>query len=216
MGFLVTLVTFVFFAFLGGLLKLIPFGKFFSKPVGAVKSFFIKPSIQKTWHNKVFRIFLLILGLSALIILPRVWGSYWNYVIGTVGIYVLMGLGLNLIVGLSGQLVLGFAAFIAVGAYTAALLNAPEPHNLMLGSWIAFIVGIGLAAFAGALIGLPIMKLRVITWRSSPSGSARSCAFHSRAIFSQVSQEVREDPGYQRPCDFRSRLSSIPISILCI
>jgi branched-chain amino acid transport system permease protein len=95
-----------------------------------------------------------------MIILPRVWGSYWNYVVGTVGIYVLMGLGLNLIVGLSGQLVLGFAAFIAVGAYTAALLNAPEPHNLMWGTWIAFIVGICLAAFAGALIGLPIMKLR--------------------------------------------------------
>jgi branched-chain amino acid transport system permease protein len=160
LGFLVTLVTFIFFAFIGGLFKLIPFGNIFSKPAGAVKTFLNKPAIQKTWHNKVFRIFLLVLGLAAMIILPRVWGSYWNYVIGTVGIYVLMGLGLNLIVGLSGQLVLGFAAFIAVGAYTAALLNSPEPHNLMWGAWIAFIVGICLAAFAGALIGLPIMKLR--------------------------------------------------------
>ena len=160
LGFLVTLVTFIFFAFIGGLFKLIPFGKIFSKPAGAVKAFFAKPSIQKTFHNKAFRIFLLVLGLAAMIILPRLWGSYWNYVIGTVGIYVLMGLGLNLIVGLSGQLVLGFAAFIAVGAYTAALLNAPEPHNMMWGFWIAFVLGIIITAFAGALIGLPIMKLR--------------------------------------------------------
>jgi ABC-type branched-subunit amino acid transport system permease subunit len=160
LGFLVTLLTFIFFAFIGGLLKLIPFGKIFSKPAGAVKTFFNKPAIQKTWHNKVFRIFLLVLGLAAMLILPRVWGSYWNYVVGTVGIYVLMGLGLNLIVGLSGQLVLGFAAFIAVGAYTAALLNAPEPHNMMWGFWIAFILGIIITAFAGALVGLPIMKLR--------------------------------------------------------
>jgi branched-chain amino acid transport system permease protein len=159
-GSLITLFTFIVFATLGGLLKLIPLGKFLNKPINSMKAFFNKPSIQSTWHNKNFRIFLLILGLASLIILPRLWGSYWNYVIGTVGIYVLMGLGLNLIVGLSGQLVLGFAAFIAVGAYTAALLNAPQPHNLMWGFWIAFIIGIIVAALAGAVIGLPIMKLR--------------------------------------------------------
>ena len=159
-GFLVTLVTFVIAAVFGGLLKLIPIRKLFRKPISVVKAFFNKPGIQNTWHNKFFRIFLLILGLAALIILPRLWGSYWNYVIGTVGIYVLLGLGLNLIVGLSGQLVLGFAAFIAVGAYTAALLNAPQPHNLMWGFWIALILAIVTAALAGAVIGLPIMKLR--------------------------------------------------------
>jgi ABC-type branched-subunit amino acid transport system permease subunit len=160
LGALVTIATFALFSVLGGLLKLIPFGKIFRKPVEWSRRLFDKPIIQKTWHNKFFRVFLFLLGLAALIILPRVWGSYWNYVIGTVGIYVMMGLGLNIIVGLSGQLVLGFAAFIAVGAYTAALVNAPYPHNLMWGSWIAFILGIIIAAFAGALIGLPLMKLR--------------------------------------------------------
>lgn len=92
--------------------------------------------------------------------LPRVWGSYWNYVFGLVGIYVLLGLGLNIIVGLSGQLVLGYVAFFAIGAYTVALLNAPFPHNLMWGFWAAVVIGILLAALAGFLIGLPIMQLR--------------------------------------------------------
>lgn len=92
--------------------------------------------------------------------LPRQWGSYWNYVIGLVGIYVILGLGLNLIVGFSGQLVLGYAAFFAVGAYTMALLNAPEPHHLMWGFWIALLLGVVLAALTGVLIGLPLIQLR--------------------------------------------------------
>lgn len=160
LGALVTVATFTVFGVIGGALKLIPFKKLFQKPASAVSAFFAQSAVQKIWHNKVFQIFLYLLGLAALIILPRVWGSYWNYVIGTVGIFVIMGLGLNIIVGLSGQLVLGFAAFIAVGAYAAALVNAPAPHNLMWGSWIAFVLGIIVAAFAGALIGLPLMKLR--------------------------------------------------------
>lgn len=104
-------------------------------------------------------------GLYAILVLvcffvPRMWGSYWNYVFGLVGIYVLLGLGLNIIVGLSGQLVLGYVAFFAIGAYTVALLNAPIPHNLMWGFWAAVVIGILLAAFSGFLIGLPIMRLR--------------------------------------------------------
>jgi len=104
-------------------------------------------------------------GIYALLILvcfflPRTWGSYWNYVFGLVGIYVLLGLGLNIIVGLSGQLVLGYVAFFAIGAYTVALLNAPFPHNLMWGFWVAILIGILLAAISGLLIGLPIMQLR--------------------------------------------------------
>ncbi len=104
-------------------------------------------------------------GVYALLVLfcffaPRLWGSYWNYVFGLVGIYVLLGLGLNIIVGLSGQLVLGYVAFFAIGAYTVALLNAPVPHNLMWGFWPAVVIGILLAALSGFLIGLPIMRLR--------------------------------------------------------
>jgi len=94
------------------------------------------------------------------VIIPMKWGSYWNYVFGTVGLYVILGLGLNIIVGLSGQLVLGYIAFFAIGAYTMALLNAPEPHNLMWGFWPALLLGILLSALAGLLLGLPIMRLR--------------------------------------------------------
>lgn len=93
-------------------------------------------------------------------LLPRQWGSYWNYIIGTVGIYVILGLGLNIIVGLAGQLVLGYVAFFAIGAYTVALLTAPQPHALEWNFWIVLLVGILLAALTGLLLGLPILRLR--------------------------------------------------------
>lgn len=95
-----------------------------------------------------------------LFFLPRTWGSYWNYIIGTVGIYIIMGLGLNIIVGLAGQLVLGYVAFFAIGAYSMALLTAPQPHALGWSFWPALLVGVLLAAFTGILLGLPILRLR--------------------------------------------------------
>jgi len=98
--------------------------------------------------------------LLLLVLLPRSWGSYWNYIMGTVGIYVLLGLGLNIIVGFSGQLVLGYVAFFAIGAYSFALVTAPEPHNLQWNFWIALLVAVVASALSGILIGLPIMRLR--------------------------------------------------------
>ena len=151
--------------FLGGLLKIL----FNSEPV---KRFFknIKTWIQQTrqkvnqsmppWLTKygIYVIYILI-GLAAFFI-PRSWGSYNNYVLGLVGLYVILGIGLNVIVGLSGQLMLGFAAFFAMGAYSVALLNAPFPHNIMLGFWPSLIVGVVMAVLAAILLGLPVMGLR--------------------------------------------------------
>jgi len=111
-------------------------------------------------YRLVFTIAGIALLAAAVILLPLKWGSYWNYVTGTVGIYVILGLGLNIIVGLSGQLVLGYIAFFAIGAYTMALLNSPIPHNLMWGFWPAVVLGVVLAALAGVLLGLPLMRLR--------------------------------------------------------
>lgn len=111
-------------------------------------------------HRLIVRIALLTALAALIILLPLKWGSYWNYVAGTVGLYVILGLGLNIIVGLSGQLVLGYIAFFAIGAYTMALLNSPIPHNLMWGFWPAVLLGVVLAAVAGLLLGLPLMRLR--------------------------------------------------------
>src|SRR5512140_2847395 len=100
-----------------------------------------------------------VLGLIVLL-LPLVLGQYWNYTLGTIGIYVLLGLGLNIVVGLAGLLDLGYVAFFAIGAYTTALLTAPQPHHLMWSFWLTVPIGIVLAAAAGILLGIPVLRMR--------------------------------------------------------
>jgi len=111
-------------------------------------------------QNKYARYVMMLVFAAILLILPRTWGSYWNYVFGTVGIYIILGLGLNIITGWAGQLVIGYVAFFAVGAYTFSLLTAPEPHHLMLNFWVALGLGVLAAGISGLLIGLPILNLR--------------------------------------------------------
>jgi ABC-type branched-subunit amino acid transport system permease subunit len=135
--------------------------KEFSRSIqNKVSVFTRQPAVQILTRNRWARYALLAVTMIIIAVLPMQWGSYWNYVMGLVGIYVILGLGLNIIVGLAGQLMLGYVAFFAIGAYSVALLNAPQPHNLMWGFWIALIVGVVLAALAGILLGLPILSLR--------------------------------------------------------
>ncbi|MGA2112651.1 MAG: hypothetical protein ABSG98_10975 [Anaerolineales bacterium] len=94
------------------------------------------------------------------ILIPQGLGPFWNYTLGTVLIYVLLGLGLNVVVGLAGLLDLGYVAFYAIGAYTVALLTAPAPHHLLWSFWIALPIGIAVAALAGVVLGVPVLRLR--------------------------------------------------------
>lgn len=164
-GIFVLLGLFTVFGFIGGLIAYMLQSTKSQQIRKSIANFFsgIKTGYQEKapLFLKKYGTYLLYAVLAVIIlILPMKWGSYWNYVIGTVGLYVIAGLGLNVIVGLSGQLILGYAAFFAMGAYAMALLNAPQPHNLMWGFWIALVVGIAAAVIAGLLLGVPIMRLR--------------------------------------------------------
>jgi ABC-type branched-subunit amino acid transport system permease subunit len=118
------------------------------------------PAMRSMRESKLSDYILYAVLLAAVLILPAVIGRYWNYTLGTVGIYVLLGLGLNIVVGMAGLLDLGYVAFFAIGAYTVALLTAPEPHHLMWSFWAALPVGIVLAGLAGILLGIPVLRLR--------------------------------------------------------
>ena len=82
------------------------------------------------------------------------------------GVWVLLAIGLNVVVGFAGLLDLGYAAFFAIGAYTYALfasyqLNAtPLHHAVHLPFWLLLILGMFVAAGAGALLGAPTLRLR--------------------------------------------------------
>ena len=127
---------------------------------GSISSAIHSQRVSDLMNNKFARYGFYLFAAVAMIILPRTWGGYWNYVLGTVGIYIILGLGLNIITGWAGQLVIGYVAFFAIGAYTFALLTAPFPHNLLWNFWIALALGVLAAGIAGLLIGLPILNLR--------------------------------------------------------
>ena len=74
----------------------------------------------------------------------------------TIGISIILGVSLNLINGFTGQFSLGHAGFMAVGAYTGAILTMkfgfPFPATLLCGGLAAAVVGL--------VIGLPTLRLR--------------------------------------------------------
>ena len=70
--------------------------------------------------------------------------------------YVMLGWGLNIVVGLAGLLDLGYVAFYAVGAYSYALLSL----TYGLSFWVCLPLAGLLAAFAGVLLGFPVLRLR--------------------------------------------------------
>jgi branched-chain amino acid transport system permease protein len=70
--------------------------------------------------------------------------------------YIMLGFGLNIVVGLAGLLDLGYVAFYAVGAYSYALIA----QDFGLSFWICLPLAGIFAAFAGLLLGFPVLRLR--------------------------------------------------------
>ena len=86
---------------------------------------------------------------------PLYWGNYWLGVANLIGITIIAAMGLNILTGYCGQLSIGHAGFIAVGAYTSAILT----NRLEL----PFLVGLISAGFSAGLVGMifGIPSLRV-------------------------------------------------------
>jgi branched-chain amino acid transport system permease protein len=70
--------------------------------------------------------------------------------------YIMLGFGLNIVVGLAGLLDLGYVAFYAVGSYSYALIA----QDFGLSFWICLPLAGIFAAFAGLLLGFPVLRLR--------------------------------------------------------
>jgi branched-chain amino acid transport system permease protein len=91
---------------------------------------------------------ILILALVALaLVAPLGQGNYIIYVMTSWLIFSIAAMGLNLTLGYAGQISLAQASFMAIGAYTTALLTLAGWHWLAampLGVLACFIVGFGL------------------------------------------------------------------------
>ena len=93
----------------------------------------------------------------ALIGLPLVLPEYLVGQMVFILIYCIIGLGLMLLIGFTGQISLGHAAFLAVGAYTEALLQSKGIP--FVGSLIGAAL---LSGVAGLIVGVPALRLKGI------------------------------------------------------
>ncbi|MDX2158413.1 MAG: branched-chain amino acid ABC transporter permease [Hyphomicrobiaceae bacterium] len=89
-------------------------------------------------------------------IVPTVLHEYYLSIFNLIFIAVVGALGLNILVGYTGQISIGHAAFMSVGAYTAANLAV----KLDLPFWITLPAGGLMAAFVGAIVGIPSLRIK--------------------------------------------------------
>jgi len=107
-----------------------------------------KNSISKNW--------LIIVVAILFIILPFIINAYWVDVLFFFGIYALLGLSLNIVLGEVGLFDLGHMGFMAIGAYTTAILNTTFGIPIIV---LLPISAIAAGAFAW-LVCSPIIHLR--------------------------------------------------------
>jgi branched-chain amino acid transport system permease protein len=116
------------------------------------------------------------------------YGNSWVRIMDYALLYIMLALGLNIVVGFAGLLDLGYIAFFALGAYMTGLLASPQfatvlssfvdqypaignsliaffgpevaQHGIHLSVWVIVPLAAAVAAFFGALLGAPTLKLR--------------------------------------------------------
>lgn len=97
------------------------------------------------------------LGLAALVLLPRFVTSYKLLTYTRLLLLALMAQGWNFIGGYTGYASFGNVAYFGIGAYTTGLLMLSKWHVPFLPSLAA---GAVLSALVAALLGLPILRLK--------------------------------------------------------
>lgn len=130
--------------------------------------------IQKK-KKYLLNISLIIMTLLLMLLLNSVLDSYKLRIVNLCGIYVVLALSMNLINGFTGLFSLGHAGFMAVGAYTSALLTmspelkemnfflkpiVPFLRNVQIGFLPAVLCGGIMAAVFGLIIGAPVLRLK--------------------------------------------------------
>lgn len=81
--------------------------------------------------------------------------AYHQYVINVIAINVILAVGLNIVKGFAGQVTIGHVALMAIGAYASAVISV----KLGIGFWGALPLAMLVTACAGALVGIPALRL---------------------------------------------------------
>jgi branched-chain amino acid transport system permease protein len=82
--------------------------------------------------------------------------DFWVSVGVLAGIYAIVALGLQLNTGFTGIVNFGMAAFMAIGAYTMAILVIKAGFSF----WLSLPLAVGTSMLFGVIVGLPSLRLR--------------------------------------------------------
>jgi branched-chain amino acid transport system permease protein len=100
--------------------------------------------------------FWLVVFLIVMLTLPMWADPYVVYMANISGIAIVAALGLNILTGFTGQISLGHAAFVALGAYTSAILAT----RLGAPFWLTIPASGLVAALFGLILGFPCLRLK--------------------------------------------------------
>lgn len=126
-------------------------------------------------RNIILTLISILLLISFILYADNFFDIYIVRILNVCAIYTILGLSMNLINGFTGLFSLGHAGFMAVGAYTTALLTMTEAtkkqifymaplvsplDKLLLPFPAALLIGGILAAFAAYIVGAPTLRLK--------------------------------------------------------
>lgn len=126
-------------------------------------------------RNMILNAISILLLLAFLIYANNNLDAYKVRILNLCAIYVVLGLSMNLINGFTGQFSLGHAGFMAVGAYTTAILTMPQAvktqnffmvpmikplDSITMPFFPALLIAGILSAFVAFLIGAPALRLK--------------------------------------------------------
>lgn len=97
-----------------------------------------------------------LLAMAVIVVLSVALGAFRNLQLAQVAYLVCAAAGLSVLTGISGQISLGQGAFMAVGAYTTALLFL----NVELPLPVVLLIAVVVTALVGALVGAAAARLR--------------------------------------------------------
>ena len=106
---------------------------------------------QNLWVKVWLGILIVLMMVS-----PFFLSRYQLSILNEMGIATIGAIGLNLLVGYTGQISLGHGAFLAIGAYTSALLTG----KLGVPFFVSLPLSGLMAAGLGMIIGIPSLRLR--------------------------------------------------------
>src|SRR5690625_255904 len=109
----------------------------------------------RLWHTRPQIARMAVLAV-VIVLLPLILDNYWMSLANTALIAAIGAIGLNILVGYTGQISLGQGGFLAVGAFTSAILT----DRLGMPAPLSVIGAVMLTAAIGVIVGLPALRLK--------------------------------------------------------